>query len=81
VHLYHGAWSLFQRLGWHNPRFNQARKRFATAFAAIVLIGNVSFPIMVTAGVIEADDHHRPDKTEESQVNRPRQATSPTEGR
>ena len=31
VHLYHGAWSLFQSLGLNNPRFNMARRRFATA--------------------------------------------------
>ena len=24
LHLFHGGWSLFQSLGWNNPRFNQA---------------------------------------------------------
>lgn len=52
VHLYHGAWSIFQSLGWNNPRFNQWRRMFATGFAAIVVIGNVSFPIAVLAGVV-----------------------------
>lgn len=52
IHLFHGAWSLFQSMGWNNPRFNGARRSFATAFAAIVVIGNVSFPIAVLAGVV-----------------------------
>jgi succinate dehydrogenase / fumarate reductase, cytochrome b subunit len=52
VHLFHGAWSLFQSLGWNNPRFNRWRRNFATAFAAIIVVGNVSFPIAVLAGVV-----------------------------
>ena len=43
VHLFHGAWSLFQSLGVNNPRFNAARRMFATGFAAIIVIGNLSF--------------------------------------
>ena len=30
-HLFHGAWSLFQSLGWNNPRFNRWRRCFAAA--------------------------------------------------
>jgi succinate dehydrogenase / fumarate reductase, cytochrome b subunit len=47
IHIYHGAWSLFQSLGVNNPRYNKARTRFAQAFAAVVVVGNVSFPIAV----------------------------------
>jgi succinate dehydrogenase / fumarate reductase cytochrome b subunit len=49
-HLFHGLWSLFQSLGWNNPRFNAWRRRFATAFAWIVTLGNVSFPVSVLMG-------------------------------
>jgi succinate dehydrogenase / fumarate reductase cytochrome b subunit len=52
VHLYHGAWSIFQSIGWNSPRFNQWRRIFATAFAAIVVVGNVSFPVAVLAGIV-----------------------------
>jgi succinate dehydrogenase / fumarate reductase cytochrome b subunit len=52
IHLFHGAWSLFQTMGWNNPRFNKARRAFATGFAAVVVVGNVSFPIAVMAGVV-----------------------------
>jgi succinate dehydrogenase / fumarate reductase, cytochrome b subunit len=52
AHLYHGAWSLFQSLGWNHPRWNIWRRWFAGAFALIVAAGNISFPIMVLAGVV-----------------------------
>jgi succinate dehydrogenase / fumarate reductase cytochrome b subunit len=51
-HLYHGLWSLFQSLGWNHPRFNRWRRGFATAFAWIITLGNISFPLAVLAGVI-----------------------------
>lgn len=52
LHLFHGAWSLFQSLGWNNPRFNTWRRGFAAGFAGIVTVANVSFPIAVQAGVV-----------------------------
>ena len=52
LHIYHGAWSIFQSLGVNSPRINDARRLFATAFAAVIVLGNVSFPIMVLAGVV-----------------------------
>jgi len=52
IHLFHGAWSLFQSMGWNNPRFNSWRRNFAIGFAAIITIGNLSFPIAVLAGVV-----------------------------
>lgn len=53
IHLFHGAWSIFQSLGWNNPRFNNWRRAFATGFATIVVVGNVSFPIAVIAGIVK----------------------------
>ncbi len=52
THLFHGVWSLFQSMGWNNPRFNQWRRGIATAFATIIVVGNVSFPIAVLAGIV-----------------------------
>ncbi len=52
LHIYHGAWSLFQSLGLANPRFNSWRRGFAGTIAAVIVIGNVSFPIAVLAGMI-----------------------------
>lgn len=53
IHVYHGAWSMFQSLGINNPRYNSARRGLATLIAVTLLIGNLSFPIMVQAGVID----------------------------
>jgi succinate dehydrogenase cytochrome b subunit len=55
IHLFHGVWSLFQSMGWNNPRFNMWRRHLATAIATVVVVGNVSFPIMTLAGVIDHD--------------------------
>jgi succinate dehydrogenase / fumarate reductase cytochrome b subunit len=52
IHLFHGAWSIFQSFGWNNPRFNKWRRSFATGFAAVVVVGNVSFPVSVLAGIV-----------------------------
>ncbi len=51
-HLYHGMWSLFQSLGWNHPRFNRWRRGFATAFAWIITVGNISFPLAVLSRLI-----------------------------
>lgn len=52
VHLFHGTWSMFQSLGLNNPRYNAARRAFAVGISSIILVGNVSFPVMVLAGVV-----------------------------
>jgi succinate dehydrogenase / fumarate reductase cytochrome b subunit len=51
-HLYHGGWSMFQSLGINRPRFNVWRRWFAVAFAAVIVLGNVSFPIAVLTGLV-----------------------------
>jgi succinate dehydrogenase / fumarate reductase cytochrome b subunit len=53
IHLFHGAWSIFQSFGWNNPRFNKWRRAFATGFAALIVVGNVSFPVAVMAGIVK----------------------------
>lgn len=52
IHLYHGSWSLFQSMGWNNPRWNPWRQHFAIAFATMIGVGNISFPVMVQLGVV-----------------------------
>ena len=44
IHLFHGTWSLFQSMGWNNPRFNSWRRGLATAIATIIVVGNVLVP-------------------------------------
>ena len=55
VHLFHGTWSLFQSMGWSNPRFNAWRRYLAIGTASIVVVGNLSFPIAAMAGIIDYD--------------------------
>ncbi len=55
IHLFHGTWSLFQSMGWSNPRFNSWRRGLATAIATVIVVGNVSIPIAVQAGLLEFD--------------------------
>ncbi|MGF1596262.1 MAG: succinate dehydrogenase cytochrome b subunit [Acidimicrobiales bacterium] len=55
IHIFHGAYSMFQTLGINNPAYNQLRRGFAAVLAVVILIGNVSFPIAVLAGVIDFD--------------------------
>jgi len=49
LHIFHGAWSMFQSLGINNPRYNAARRYFAGGFAILIFVGNVSFPIAILA--------------------------------
>jgi succinate dehydrogenase / fumarate reductase, cytochrome b subunit len=52
IHLYHGAWSMFQSLGINNPRFNKWRRWFAQALAVVIVVGNISMPIAAQFGMI-----------------------------
>ncbi len=51
-HLYHGVWSMFNSVGFNNPKFASWRRNFATAFALLISIANISFPIAVLTGIV-----------------------------
>ena len=57
LHIFHGAWSLFQSLGLNNPKYNQARRGLAAGLAGVILLGNLTFPILTQAGVIDNADN------------------------
>lgn len=52
MHIFHGTWSLFQSIGVNNPRFNQWRRWLAQGVAALIVIGNISFPVMILTGQV-----------------------------
>lgn len=52
-HLYHGLWSMLQSLGLERQSEQPWRRRFAAAFALVVTLGNLSFPISVLTGLVE----------------------------
>lgn len=52
IHLYHGAWSMFQSLGINHPRFNAWRRGFAVGLAVLVFVGNSIMPLAVLFGFV-----------------------------
>lgn len=52
LHLYHGVWAMFGSLGVTNARVEQFRRTFATAFAFLITLANISFPLAVLTGVV-----------------------------
>lgn len=53
VHLYHGVWSGFQTLGLNNRASTKALRGLAILVAAVVLIGNLSFPLSIMLGIVK----------------------------
>lgn len=53
LHLYHGAWSMFQTVGASHEKWNPLRRVFAVFFAAAVGVGNISIPVSVLAGWLQ----------------------------
>lgn len=52
IHLYHGAWSMFQSVGINHPRFNPWRRGFALGLAVVVFVGNSILPLAVVFGIV-----------------------------
>jgi succinate dehydrogenase / fumarate reductase cytochrome b subunit len=53
MHLYHGLWSMFQSLGFQQPRYTPALRRGAAIIAILIAAGNISIPISVMAGLVK----------------------------
>ena len=53
LHIRHGFWSMFQTLGVSHPRYIRLAHVGAWIFAAIIVIGNISFPLAVLAGIVK----------------------------
>lgn len=52
-HMIHGVWSLFQSLGLNNTRTETYARRFAAVVTAVVILGNISFPLTVLFGLVK----------------------------
>jgi len=52
LHLDHGVWSLCQTLGLQHPRYKRLVRVASRAFAILIVLGNVSFPVAVLTGVV-----------------------------
>lgn len=52
LHLFHGVWSMFQTLGLNNAKYTGMLKALAIVVALLVVIGNISFPLAIMAGIV-----------------------------
>ena len=52
LHLYHGAWSMFESLGLNHPKYNHLIRALATVLTAIVVAGFIAIPAAVLMGFI-----------------------------
>ncbi|HEX6947522.1 MAG TPA: succinate dehydrogenase cytochrome b subunit [Acidimicrobiia bacterium] len=53
IHLYHGAWSMFQSMGVNHPRFNPLRRILAIAISGVIVVGFLAPPIAIVLGILE----------------------------
>ena len=53
LHLRHGLWSMFQSLGMNHPRHTPILKSAAWVIALAIVLGYISIPISVLAGVVK----------------------------
>jgi succinate dehydrogenase / fumarate reductase cytochrome b subunit len=47
LHLFHGVESMLQTMGLSHPKYNGLRLMIGAAYAAVVTVGNLSFPLSV----------------------------------
>jgi succinate dehydrogenase / fumarate reductase cytochrome b subunit len=52
LHLSHGIASMLQSLGINHPIINPWRRPLANAFALVITLGNISFPVAVMTGIL-----------------------------
>ena len=57
ISMEHGVCS---RVRYHCVKYNQARKVLASGLAGLILVGNLSFPIVIQAGLIDQDNCEAP---------------------
>ena len=56
LHLYHGAWSMFQTLGLDSPDRNRAFRWAAVVISVALFAGFVTVPISFVSGALDAPD-------------------------
>ena len=52
LHLYHGAWSMFESLGINHLKYNRLIRVLATVITVVVVVGFISIPVAVLLGFI-----------------------------
>lgn len=52
LHLWHGAWSMFQSVGLNNPRADRLLHRFAAIATVVIVMGFISIPVAILARLV-----------------------------
>ena len=52
LHIDHGAWSMLRTLGLSHPRYARYARIASALFAILIVLGNISFPLAVLAGIV-----------------------------
>lgn len=52
LHVLHGIWSMFQSLGSTSPRLAALRTGLATGITGLIVLGNLSFPVLILTGIV-----------------------------
>jgi succinate dehydrogenase cytochrome b subunit len=52
IHIFHGAWAMWNSLGINNPKYNLWKRYFAAGFAVVITIGYVSMPLLIVLDVV-----------------------------
>ena len=52
IHLSHGVSSLFQSMGWMRPRYREFVRQTGLGITALIVIGNVSMPLLCLMQVV-----------------------------
>jgi succinate dehydrogenase / fumarate reductase, cytochrome b subunit len=52
LHLWHGAWSMFQSVGLNSPRADRFLHRFAATAMVVIVMGFISIPVAILARLI-----------------------------
>ncbi len=52
IHLFHGAWSMFQSMGVNSPRYNGVRRAFAAGFVIVTIGMNCFFVVAIQTGIV-----------------------------
>ncbi|MBI2902591.1 MAG: succinate dehydrogenase cytochrome b subunit [Candidatus Methylomirabilis oxyfera] len=53
LHMYHGVWSMFQTLGLNTENAGRPYQALATVSSIVVVLGNISVPTAVLAGLLK----------------------------
>ncbi|AUX25368.1 succinate dehydrogenase [Sorangium cellulosum] len=52
LHLYHGAWSMFQSMGVSHPRYTPVLRKLAVVSSILLVVGFSSVPLAVMTGLV-----------------------------